>query len=141
MNLSRRQALALGGAAVSVSLLPISFAHAGTEDTMAQIATFTGGADAGEGNIELTAPEIAENGNTVPIAVAAPGAVSILVVAEGNPNPDVATFHFGEMAESRAATRIRLSGTQNVVVVAKLADGTFIKSARSVKVTIGGCGG
>jgi sulfur-oxidizing protein SoxY len=141
MNLSRRQTLAMGGAVATVTLLPLSFAHATPESAMAQTSAFTGGADAGEGNITLTAPEIAENGNTVPISVSAPGAVSILIVAEGNPNPDVATFHFGEMAESSASTRIRLAGTQNIVAVAQMADGSFIKTAASVKVTIGGCGG
>jgi len=38
------------------------------------------------------------------------------------------------------ATRIKLSGTQDVVALVELSDGTFIKAAKSVKVTIGGCG-
>jgi len=141
MNLSRRQTLAMGGAAATITLLPLSFAHATPEAAMEDIVEFSGGAEVGEGDITLTAPEIAENGNTVPISVAAPGAVSILVLAEGNPQPNVATFHFGAMAASSAATRIRLAGTQNIIAVAKMADGSFIKTAASVKVTIGGCGG
>ena len=141
MDLSRRHALALGGAVVTVSLLPVNAAFAASDLSAEAIKNFTGGADVGEGNLELTTPEIAENGNTVPIAVAAPGAASILVLADGNPNPGVATFHFGAMAESSASTRIRLAGTQSVIAVAKMADGSFIQAARSVKVTIGGCGG
>jgi len=141
MNLSRRQTLAIGGAAVCVSLLPVDFALATPEAANESINAFTGGAAAGDGNIELTAPEIAENGNTVPISVSAPGAVEILVLAEGNPNPDVVSYKFGPMAEATASTRIRLAGTQNVLAVAKMADGSFVKAARAVKVTIGGCGG
>jgi len=141
MNLSRRQALALGGAVITVSLLPVDLAHAASDQSNEAIAAFTGGADIGEGNLELTTPEIAENGNTVPIAVSASGAVSVLILADGNPSPGVATFHFGEMAEASASTRIRLAGTQSVIAVAKMADGSFIQAARSVKVTIGGCGG
>ncbi len=141
MNLSRRQALAFGGAVVTVSLIPIDFAKAASDATMADIKTFTGGASVAEGGIELTTPEIAENGNTVPISVSAPGAVSIMILADGNPNPGVATFHFSDMAEPSAATRIRLAGTQNVIAVAKMADGSFTQTSRSVKVTIGGCGG
>lgn len=141
MNLSRRQTLALGGAAVTVTLLPISFAQAATDDAAAIIAEFTGGAAVGEGDIELTAPEIAENGNTVPMKMAAPGAASIMLVATGNPTPRVMVAHFGASAESRISTRIRLAGTQDVIAVAKLADGSFIQSSKSVKVTIGGCGG
>jgi sulfur-oxidizing protein SoxY len=141
MNLSRRNVLALGGAAVTVSLIPVDFAHATPEAAAERLATFTGGADMVEGGIDLTAPEIAENGNTVPIAVSAPGAVAIMIVSEGNPSPGIATFTFGEMAQAEASTRIRLSGTQTIVAVAKMADGTFASAARAVKVTIGGCGG
>jgi predicted secreted protein len=74
------------------------------------IAAFTGGASVTEGGIDLTAPEIAENGNTVPVSVSAPGAVSIMLLATGNPTPAVATFNFGPMAGTRSgATRIRLA--------------------------------
>ncbi|WP_236638331.1 thiosulfate oxidation carrier protein SoxY [Mangrovicoccus ximenensis] len=107
------------------------------------MAAFTGGADVAEGGgITLTAPEIAENGNTVPIAVSAPGAASISLFAAGNPSPEVCTFSFGPAAGSQSAsTRIRLAKTQDVVAVAKMADGSFVKTSATVKVTIGGCGG
>ena len=138
MNLTRRDALALGLGATAAALLPLS-ATAAAEDA---IAAFTGGAEAGAGDLTLTAPEIAENGNTVPIAVDAPGAVSIALFATGNPTPEVATFNFGPLAGSQAAsTRIRLAGTQDVVAVAKMADGSFVQTSATVKVTIGGCGG
>ena len=92
--------------------------------------------------MELTAPEIAENGNTVPIAVSAPGAVSVMLLAAGNPEPGVATFNFGPLAAAQSAsTRIRLAGTQDVVAIAKMADGSFARASATVKVTIGGCGG
>ncbi|MBD3678311.1 MAG: thiosulfate oxidation carrier protein SoxY [Rhodobacteraceae bacterium] len=138
MNLSRREALALGLGAGVMAFLPFR-ATAAVED---DIAAFTGGAATTEGGLTLTAPEIAENGNTVPISVDAPGAVSVLVLAAGNPNPGVATFNFGPLAASQSAsTRIRLAGTQDVVAIAKMADGSFVKASQTVKVTIGGCGG
>ena len=139
MRYSRREALALGGAAAVVTALPMPAFADLTEDA---IAAFTGGAEVGAGGIELTAPEIAENGNTVPIEVSAPGATSIMVLAAGNPNPAVATFNFGPLAASQSAsTRIRLAKTQDVVAVAKMADGSFQQAQATVKVTIGGCGG
>lgn len=142
MELSRRKLLAIGGATVAITLIPIEFALAVSDETMAEIAKFTGGAEVGDSGIDITAPEIAENGNTVPIAVSAPGAVSIIVFADGNPAPGVAQFNFGPLsASSDASTRIRLSGTQDIVAVAKMADGSFVQASRSVKVTIGGCGG
>ncbi|WP_299784249.1 thiosulfate oxidation carrier protein SoxY [uncultured Roseobacter sp.] len=138
MELTRRNALLMGASAFVVAGLPLQAATTPEE----AIAAFTGGAEIGEGDITLTAPEIAENGNTVPIEVASETAVEIMVLALGNPTPPVATFKFGKLAASRAAsTRIRLAGTQDVVAIAKLEDGSFVQAAATVKVTIGGCGG
>ena len=117
-------------------------AAADTDDVKAAIAEFTGGAAVKDGGVTIGAPEIAENGNTVPVEVSADGASAILLLAAGNPNPGVATFHFGKLAASSAAsTRIRLAKTQDLVAVAKMKDGSFARANRTVKVTIGGCGG
>ena len=138
MEFNRRQALVLALGAGAVGFLPFRVDAAAEE----AIATFTGGGSVGAGDITLTAPEIAENGNTVPIEVSAPGAVAIAIFAAGNPTPGVATFNFGPLAGAQmAATRIRLAGTQDVVAVAQMADGSFIEARQEVKVTIGGCGG
>ncbi len=139
MNFTRRDALVIGAGAVTAAMLPIKAFASLADDAE---AAFTGGAATSDGGIELTAPEIAENGNTVPVGVSAPGAVSIIIIAAGNPNPDVCTFNFGPLAGSQSAsTRMRLSGTQDVVAIAKMADGSFVRAASTVKVTIGGCGG
>lgn len=139
MDVTRRETLAMGGAAALMLLMPVAGRAAAADDA---IAAFTGGADLADSGLELIAPEIAENGNTVPIEVSAPGATSIMVLATGNPTPPVATFNFGPLAGSQhASTRIRLAGTQEVVALAKLADGSFAKASKTVKVTIGGCGG
>ncbi len=138
MKLTRRDAMAMGLGATMVAMLPLRVS-AGSHGA---IMAFTGGAEPGEGDITLTAPEIAENGNTVPVGVSAPGAEEIIILAMGNPNPEVADFKFGPAAgASEASTRIRLAGTQDVVAVARMPDGSFIKTSQNVKVTIGGCGG
>ncbi|KNG92816.1 thiosulfate oxidation carrier protein SoxY [Pseudaestuariivita atlantica] len=140
MDLTRRKILAIGSgtfALASLTGLP-AFAN----QTEEAIAALTGGAEIGEGVITIDAPEIAENGNTVPISVDAPGAAQVTLYADGNPLPAVATFTFGPLSASRSAsTRIRLAGTQNVIAIAKMEDGTFQKAQANVKVTIGGCGG
>ena len=139
MELTRRSALLMGVAAVAATALPFGAAQASVDDA---IAAFTGGAAVGEGGVMLNTPEIAENGNTVPISVEAPGAVAIMILATGNPNPDVGTFNFGPLAAKQlAATRIRLAGSQDVIAIAKMADGSFTMAKNPVKVTIGGCGG
>jgi len=141
MNLTRRQTLALGAGAAMTSALPLP-AWAEDNGTAEAIKTFTGGAEVAEGGVEIVAPEIAENGNTVPVEVSAGGASSILLLAAGNPNPGVVQFNFGKLAAASAAkTRIRLAQTQELVAVAKMPDGSFKQASRTVKVTIGGCGG
>lgn len=138
MEFSRRETLALGLGAAALTVLPMRAMAAADE----AIAAFTGGADVAEGGVTLTAPEIAENGNTVPVSVSAEGASAIMILAAGNPTPGVATFNFGPLAGSRSAsTRIRLAGTQDVVAIAKMEDGSFARASSTVKVTIGGCGG
>ena len=138
MKLTRRHTLTLAMGTAVAALMPFRAVAAAEDD----IAAFTGGADVGSDGITLIAPEIAENGNTVPIEVSAPGAVAIMVLATGNPTPAVATFNFGPLAASQfAATRIRLAGTQDVVAIAKMPDGSFVQASQEVKVTIGGCGG
>ncbi|MBM2576318.1 thiosulfate oxidation carrier protein SoxY [Jannaschia sp. Os4] len=140
MQLDRRTFLVSGLAAGGALLLAPGAAQAMVDEA---VAAFTGGADVAEAtDLTLTAPEIAENGNTVPIEVSAPGATAIMVLAAGNPNPAVGTFKFGPLAASQfASTRIRLAGTQDVVAIAQMADGSFQRVSREVKVTIGGCGG
>ena len=106
MELTRRNMMLAGTSAFAVATfcgIPV-LASAVDE----HIADFTGGFDAVAGVIELDAPEIAENGNTVPITVSAPGASSIMILAAGNPVPAVATFNFGPMS---AARRQRASRT------------------------------
>jgi sulfur-oxidizing protein SoxY len=138
MKLTRRETLVMGMGAAAAMVLPFRVSAAVEDD----IAAFAGGADIMEGGVTLTAPEIAENGNTVPISVDAPGAVAVAVYAAGNPVPGVVTFNFGPLAASQSAsTRIRLAGTQDVIAVAKMADGSVYRAQQTVKVTIGGCGG
>ncbi len=151
MKLTRRQALALSFGATTLAVLgaPAKRAWANTEATEKALMEFTGGTTPATGRIMLDAPEIAENGNTVPISVTVESPMtaddhvqSVMLLADGNPNPAVATFHFTPMSGSATATtRIRLAKTQNVVAIAKMSNGSVFTDTKLVKVTIGGCGG
>lgn len=150
MNTTRRDALFVGfGGLAAVAIPGVLFAQdtapaveAAAKTTEEWIAEFTGGSDVTEGGVTLIAPEIAENGNTVPISVSADNAAEILVLASGNPTPGVAIAKFGPAAGSRqVSTRIRLATTQDVFAIAKMEDGSFRQAKTNVKVTIGGCGG
>ncbi len=147
---NRRQMLALGAGAAAATAIGGSIGPAyAANDSNDLIQKFTGGKTTTPGRVKLDLPEIAENGNTVPMTVSVESPMTaqshvtdVLIVADGNPRGGVATFHFSPasgMAE--ANVRIRLATTQNVVAVAKMNDGSFFTATKQVKVTIGGCGG
>lgn len=150
-ELNRREAMILGVAgALAVGLTPqLAEAQAAGNDAKELVAKFTGGKPATAGKVSLDLPEIAENGNTVPITVKVDSPMSdadyvadVLVVADGNPRGGIATFHFSPLSGvAEANTRIRLASTQNIIAVAKTSKGEFFTASKQVKVTIGGCGG
>ena len=144
MKIDRRKVVVMGASLAATSLLPVNLmAQSDSQKTAEEIIQeFTGGAEIGSGDLMLTTPEIAENGNTVPISVEGKKATAIKILALGNPGPDVVTFKFGPLSATHtASTRIRLRKTQEVMALAKLEDGSFIQDIKTVKVTIGGCGG
>jgi sulfur-oxidizing protein SoxY len=146
--LTRRDALALG-VGTAAALAGSGRARATPSEADAEIAKFTGGKRAEPGRIAIDLPEIAENGNAIPLSVVvdspmtpAEHVTDVLVIADANPQPRVATFHFTPMSgRAEAAIRIRLAATENVIVVARTGDGRFYTARKEVKVTIGGCGG
>jgi sulfur-oxidizing protein SoxY len=92
--------------------------------------------------IEIRAPEIAENGAVVPIEITSnvPGTESISVFIEKNPFPYVATFDVSKGAVPYVQVRVKI-GQSSPVRVVVAAGGKYYQAAKEVKVTIGGCGG
>ena len=142
-RLTRRTALmALAGA------LAARHAFATTDEAKEWLASHAKGAPKG-GKVTLKAPEIAENGNAVPLAVSVDSEMSdksyvkaIYIAADGNPNPGLAVFEFTPLSgKAEVALRIRLQQTEKIIVVAEMNDGALFTASREVKVTIGGCGG
>ena len=149
-NPARRRALGAGAAAAAALFFGATGrAFATMSDVEAAISEFGGGAEPSEGGLKLTTPEIAENGNSVPVAFTVDSPMtedayveSVMILATDNPSTDVATFHFTPRSgRAMASTRMRLAKTQDVVAVAKLSDGSLLRASNNVKVTIGGCGG
>ncbi|MEE9319611.1 MAG: thiosulfate oxidation carrier protein SoxY [Granulosicoccus sp.] len=150
MSLNRRTFLTTSAGIAIVGLSGnVSKVFAAAEDAQKAIAEFTGGAEPATGTIVLTAPEIAENGNSVPVSISVDSPMteesyveSVTIIAEGNPNPEVVTFHFSPASgTAKASIRMRLAKTQNVIAIAKMNDGLVFSDTKNVKVTIGGCGG
>ena len=94
------------------------------------------------GDIVITAPDIAENGAVVPVAVASkiPNTQNIYILVEKNPNILVASFSIPSGTEPSVNTRAKMGQTSNVIALVK-ADGKFYYTSKEVKVTLGGCGG
>jgi sulfur-oxidizing protein SoxY len=93
-------------------------------------------------DITITAPDIAENGAVVPVAVASaiPKTESIAILIEKNPNTLAASFSIPAGTEPSIGTRVKMGQTSNVYALVK-ADGKFYSAAKEIKVTLGGCGG
>jgi sulfur-oxidizing protein SoxY len=147
--INRRQAFALGGGFVMLTLMPMTADAEVTNDAAKWIEKFTGGKQPTKGKISLDLPEIAENGNTVPLSINIESPMTadsyvkeVMILADGNPNAGVATLSFTPLSgKAEASIRIRLATTQNVVAIAKTSDGSLFTEQKTVKVTIGGCGG
>jgi sulfur-oxidizing protein SoxY len=92
--------------------------------------------------IAIKAPEIAENGAVVPVAVESklPGTQSITLLVEKNPLPLAASFDIPAGTEPNVATRVKMGESSDVYALVK-ADGKFFVAKKEVKITIGGCGG
>jgi len=142
-RLTRRTALAtLAGALVARN------AFATADQAKDWLATHAKG-EAKAGKVTLKAPEIAENGNAVPLTVAVDSPMddksyvkAIYIAADGNPNPGVSVFEFTPASgKAEISLRVRLQQTQKIVAVAEMNDGTLFTASREIKVTIGGCGG
>jgi len=92
--------------------------------------------------IQITAPDIAENGAVVPITIESGIArtQTIAILIEKNPNTLSANFEIPEGTDPFVTTRVKMAETSNIYAVVK-ADGKYFHAAKEIKVTLGGCGG
>jgi sulfur-oxidizing protein SoxY len=93
-------------------------------------------------DIQIRAPDIAENGAVVPIDITSniPGTTAISVFIEKNPFPYTGTFDVSQGALPSVHLRVKI-GESSPVRVVVAAGGKYFTAAKEVKVTIGGCGG
>jgi sulfur-oxidizing protein SoxY len=142
----RRFVSALAGIA-ALPLMPGRNARAAIESLAPLVTKITGGAPLREGRVQLEIPRLADNGHSVPLTVrvespmtAADHVRSITLLSERNPRPLMATFYLGPRAgRAEVATRVRLSGTQRVLAVAQLSDGSYWSGTAEVEVTESAC--
>ncbi|MBM3535542.1 MAG: thiosulfate oxidation carrier protein SoxY [Alphaproteobacteria bacterium] len=139
-------ATALSAAAIAPLLLPK--AALATPQAAAELLQKLVKGTPRQGRVRLQAPDIADNGSSVALAVAVESPMTaqdyvkaIHVVADGNPSPGVISVRLGpENGRAEISVRIRLAGSERVIAVAEMSDGSLWTASREVTVTVGGCG-
>jgi sulfur-oxidizing protein SoxY len=112
------------------------------------IREVSGGTLPKTGRVKLTLPPLAESGNSVSLKVhvespmtAADYVKSIHLLSEKNPRPLIARFHLNPRSgKAEISTRVRLAGSQQVVAVAVMSDGSSWLGTADVVVIAAACG-
>jgi len=145
---TRRRFISLVAGLAAVPLLPARPARGQEADPFTPLLLrITGGGIVRPGRVTVDTPRLADNGHSVPLTVsvdspmtAADHVVSIALLSGRNPRPVMATFHLGPASgRAQVATRVRLAGTQRVLAVARLSDGSWWSGEAEVEVTESAC--
>ncbi len=96
--------------------------------------------EAAAGDIEIDAPELAENGTNVPVTVRChiPDTDFVALLADLNPYPVCVGFNVLPDTDPSFSVRIKVAKSSNLVVVTR-AKGKFYYTLRDITVMIGGC--
>jgi sulfur-oxidizing protein SoxY len=135
----------LAGAVGALALPAASLAPVDPVDPA--VRALAGGAPLRKGRVTLVLPQLADNGNSVPIRITVESPMtpadhvkSIHLYSERNPVPNMANFYLGPRAgKAEINSRVRLAGSQRVTAVAKLSDGTFWYDTAPIVVTLSAC--
>jgi sulfur-oxidizing protein SoxY len=140
----RRQLLATAGAA---GLTCAGALRAEDFPSIPALAALLDKRELRRGRVTLEIPKLADNGNSVPLTITVDSpmtdtdrVVAIQVFSERNPRPRIAAIELGpDAGRAELQTRIRLAGTQHIVAVAQMADGTLWGATAEVIVTQSAC--
>lgn len=143
----RRRFLEAAGGALAASLLPGAALAQITSDSDALVKRATRGKAAKSGRVKLELPLLADNGNSVPMKVSVESPMSaedhvktIRLLSERNPEWEMATFHLGPYSgRAEITSRVRLAGSQRVVALAEMSDGSYWMGTADVTVTLSAC--
>jgi sulfur-oxidizing protein SoxY len=145
--MKRRRFIAQAAGMLALPIATAARAQATLESRLPAVRELTAGAPIRVGRVTLDLPLLSDNGNSVSLhlAVASPMTESDYVrslhlYAERNPRPNVANFFFSpQSGRAEIASRIRLAGSQRVLAVARMSDGSFWGATADVVVTVSAC--
>ena len=111
------------------------------------IAPYVVGQAIKKGGITLSLPMLADNGHLVPLSLKVDSPMTeeshvthVYLISQRNPVPLMAMFVLGPWnGRAELSMRVRLSGTQMVVALARMSDGTFRYETQEVVVTEAAC--
>ena len=97
--------------------------------------------------VTLSLPMLADNGHMVPLSLKIDSPMTeashithVYLISQRNPVPLIAKFVMGPWSgRADLSTRVRLSGNQSVIALARLSDGNFIYDVQEVVVTEAAC--
>ncbi|MCE9634026.1 MAG: thiosulfate oxidation carrier protein SoxY [Methylophilales bacterium] len=91
--------------------------------------------------IDLVAPDFAENGAIVQIEVEShiPNTEAIAILADKNPTSLIANFMFSNGGIPKLITRVKLAETCELKVIVKVGD-RYYEASKNIQVAVGGCG-
>ena len=143
--MKRRRFLALSLISLPFSTAGQPNAHVSTIDPL--VRSFTGGKYVLPGKVTLVLPRIADNGHSVPMTVTVDSPMTpaehvraVHLISEKNPVRDMASFYFGpHLARAEFSSRLRLNGSQRVVAIAELSDGSFWSDMVQIEVREAAC--
>ena len=143
--MKRRTVLALGLLGIPLRGIAQANAHVSTTDPL--VYSLTRGKVVNAGRVKLDLPKIADTGYSVPMTVRVESPMTpanyvraLHLIAEKNPIRDMASFQLGpHSARAEVGANIRLNGSQRVVAIAELSDGSFWSDAAYIEVREAAC--
>ena len=138
----------LGSAKAQVDKLTITgLAEARLRTFEEMVRPYVQNQDLKKETVTLSLPMLADNGHMVPLSLKIDSPMTqashithVYLISQRNPVPLMAKFVMGPWSgRADLSTRVRLSGNQNVIALARLSDGNFIYDVQEVVVTEAAC--
>ena len=133
--------------AAAPCLLVVRPAAATPDELSAALRETFGDRKIKKGKVKLELPRLAENGNVVPALVSVESPMTeqdyvraIHIFSEKNPLPRILEMRLGpHNGRAAVSARIRMAGTQQVLAVAEMNDGSLWSAAVDIDVTVSSC--
>jgi len=91
-------------------------------------------------NIKILAPDVAENGASVPITVSTSikGIETLSIFIENNPLPLIASYNLRQYAIPNFSVRVKIAKSSPIHVVVR-SQGKLLSFSKKIHVSVGGC--